>query len=206
MLAALICGVAPLCLTIGVAEGFETESGRSDGRIQRAVFAGGCFWCMQPAFDRLEGVISTAVGYTGGMVDNPTYEQVCGGRSGHVEAIEIVFDSTRISFRKLIETFWQNIDPTQANGQFADKCPQYRAVIFYQNDDQRLQAEASKQELEHSGRFAGRIATAIEPIQPFFKAEEYHQEYYLKNPTNYTFYKIGSGRDSFFEKLRGKKD
>jgi len=207
MYAALIAGaVALLCLAICVAEGREGEPGGGDGGFQRAIFAGGCFWCMQPAFDRLDGVISTAVGYTGGTVEKPTYEQVCSGRTGHVEAIEIVFEPARISFRELIETFWQNIDPTQANGQFADKGPQYRPVIFYQNEDQRLQAEASKRELEQSGRFAGRIATEIEPAKPFHKAEEYHQEYYLKEPTRYILYKIGSGRASFLEKIWGKKD
>jgi peptide-methionine (S)-S-oxide reductase len=206
MFVALIGGVALLCFTIGVADAREGEPGSGDGRFQRAIFAGGCFWCMQPAFDRLAGVISTAVGYTGGTIDNPTYEQVCAGRTGHVEAIEIVFDPALISFRELIEIFWQNVDPMQANGQFADKGPQYRTVIFFQNEDQRLQAEASKQELEKSGRFAGRIATEIEPAKPFYKAEEYHQEYYLKDPARYTLYKIGSGRASFLEKIWGKKD
>lgn len=206
MLAALIGGGVLLCFTIGVSEGRKGELIEGDGRLQRAVFAGGCFWCMQPAFDRLKGVISTAVGYTGGSVDNPTYEQVCAGRTGHVEAIEIVFDPAKISFRELIETFWQNIDPMQANGQFADKGPQYRTVVFYQNEDQRLQAETSKQELERSGKFAGRITTEIEPAKPFYKAEEYHQEYYLKDPARYTLYKIGSGRASFLDKIWGKND
>jgi methionine-S-sulfoxide reductase len=202
MFAALIGGVALLFFALRIADGREDDP---DGRFQRAVFAGGCFWCMQPAFDRLKGVISTAVGYTGGTVENPTYEQVCAGNTGHVEAIEIVFDPALISFRELIEMFWQNIDPMQANGQFADKGPQYRTVIFYQNEDQKLQAGASKREIEESGRFKGRIATEIEPVQSFYKAEDYHQEYYLKDPMRYTLYKIGSGRASFLEKLWGKK-
>jgi len=206
MFVALIFGAALLCFALNVAEGRGIEPGGGDDRLQKAVFAGGCFWCMQPAFDRLAGVISTAVGYTGGTVANPVYEQVCAGRTGHVEAVEIVFDPALISFRELIETFWRNIDPIQANGQFADKGPQYRTVIFYQNEDQRLMAEASKLELEGSGRFAGRIATSIEPAKPFYKAEEYHQEYYLKDPARYTLYKIGSGRASFLEKMWGKKN
>jgi methionine-S-sulfoxide reductase len=206
MIAALIFGVALLGIHAVAAGGVEAGPEDPDGRIQKAVFAGGCFWCMQPAFDRLEGVLSTVVGYTGGTVDNPTYEQVCEGVTGHVEAVEIVFDRTRISFRELIDTFWQNINPLQANGQFADRGPQYRTVIFYQNEDQRLQAEAAKQELEESGKFDGRIATAIEPAGAFHKAEDYHQEYYLKDPTRYTLYKIGSGRASFLDKVWGKKD
>ena len=193
MFTALIGGMVGLYFALRIAEGRE---GDPDGRFQRAVFAGGCFWCMQPAFDRLEGVISTAVGYTGGTVENPTYEQVCAGGTGHVEAIEIVFDPALIAFRKLIEIFWQNIDPMQENGQFADKGPQYRTVIFYQNEDQKLQAGVSKLELEKSGKFAGRIATEIKPARPFYKAEEYHQEYYLKDPTRYTLYKIRIGQVS----------
>ncbi len=207
MYVALVAGgVALLCLAAHMAQVAEEGVDPGDGLREKAIFAGGCFWCMQPAFDRLEGVISTAVGYTGGTVENPTYEQVCSGRTGHVEAIEIVFEPSRISLRELLETFWKNIDPTQANGQFADKGPQYRTIVFYHNEEQRLQAEASKRELELSGRFAGRIATEIEPAGNFYKAEEHHQEYYLKDPTRYTFYKIGSGRASFLEKVWAKKD
>jgi methionine-S-sulfoxide reductase len=206
MYAALIGGVGLFCFAVGLGQGREAEPCEGEGRIERATFAGGCFWCMQPAFDRLDGVISTAVGYTGGTVENPTYEQVCSGKTGHVEAIEIIFDPARTSFRELIEGFWKNIDPMQANGQFADLVRQYRTVIFYHNEEQRLQAEASRRELEQSGRFAGRIATGIEPAKPFFKAEEYHQGYYLKDPARYTLYKIGSGRASLLEKMWGKKD
>ncbi len=207
MYIALIAGgVALLCWAAGVVQWLEEVGAPGEGRFEKAVFAGGCFWCMQPAFDRLEGVISTAVGYTGGTVENPTYEQVCAGGTGHVEAIEIVFDPARISLRELLETFWKNIDPTQSNGQFADTGPQYRTVIFYQNEEQRLQAEASKRELEQSGRFGGRIATEIEPAGNFYRAEAHHQEYYLKDPARYTFYKFGSGRASFLDKIWGKKD
>ncbi len=195
-----------LLFAVDTPEGRGKEAGPDEGRLRKATFAGGCFWCMQPAFDRLKGVISTAVGYTGGRVENPTYEQVCSGKTGHIEAIEIVFDPALINFHELVETFWKNIDPTQANGQFADIGPQYHTVIFYHDEEQRLQAEASKRELEESGKSGRRIATRIEPAQPFYKAEEYHQEYYLKDPTRYTLYKIGSGRAAFLEKLQGKKD
>jgi len=207
MHAALIAGGAALFFfAIGTPEGTGGEAGPDKGNLRKATFAGGCFWCMQPAFDRLKGVISTAVGYTGGTIENPTYEQVCSGKTGHIEAIEIVFDPAVISFHELVEIFWKNIDPTQENGQFADTGPQYHTVIFYHDEEQRLQAEASKRELEESGKFGRRIATRIEPAQPFYKAEDYHQEYYLKDPVRYTLYKVGSGRASFLEKLQGKKD
>ena len=206
MYIALIAGgVALLCWAAGMVQWLEEVGAPGEGRFEKAVFAGGCFWCMQPAFDRLEGVISTAVGYTGGTVENPTYEQVCAGGTGHVEAIEIVFDPARISLRELLETFWKNIDPTQSNGQFADTGPQYRTVIFYQNEEQRLQAEASKRELEQSGRFGGRIATEIEPAGNFYRAEAHHQEYYLKDPARYTFYKLGPV-ELLSRKIWGKKD
>lgn len=175
-------------------------------RFKKATFAGGCFWCMQPAFDRLEGVISTMVGYTGGTVENPTYEQVCSGKTGHAEAIEIDFDPGKISFPELIETFWKNINPAQANGQFADRGSQYRTVIYYHDENQRQMAEISKRELEESGKFGSGIQTEIRPAGPFYEAESYHQEYYLKEPMRYTLYKIGSGRESFLEKVWGHKN
>ncbi len=205
--AVLIGGIALAALVFlidGKAPG--AKGGSEDRPLERAVFAGGCFWCMQPAFDRLKGVISTAVGYTGGEVENPSYEQVCSGKTGHVEAIEIVFDPSIITFRELIETFWKNIDPTQPNGQFADTGAQYRTVIYYHDESQKRAAEASRQELESSGKFGRRIVTDIEPAKQFYRAEEHHQEYYLKNPTHYTFYKKGSGRESFLERVWGKKD
>jgi methionine-S-sulfoxide reductase len=193
-------------LVFAVAHAGESQAENADGgHFEKAVFAGGCFWCMQPAFDRLEGVISTVVGYTGGTMENPTYEQVCSGKTGHAEAIEIVFDPAKISFRELVETFWQNINPIQPNGQFADRGSQYRTVIFYHNEDQRRMAEISKRELEESGKFGSGIETQIQPAEPFYEAEGYHQEYYLKEPMRYTLYKIGSGRESFLEKVWGHK-
>lgn len=204
--AALISGIALISLIfLMVEQTTGVKEGPGEQRLEKAIFAGGCFWCMQPAFDRLKGVISTAVGYTGGDVENPSYEQVCSGKTGHVEAIEIVFDPAIITFRELIETFWKNIDPTQPNGQFADTGNQYRTVIYYHDELQKRAAEASKQELESSGKFGSRIVTDIERAKQFYKAEEHHQEYYLKNPTHYTFYKKGSGRESFLERVWGKK-
>jgi methionine-S-sulfoxide reductase len=193
-------------LVFAAAHAGESQTENADGgHFEKAVFAGGCFWCMQPAFDRLEGVISTVVGYTGGTVENPTYEQVCSGKSGHTEAIEIVFDPEKISFRELVETFWKNINPIQPNGQFADRGSQYRTVIFYHNEDQRRMAEISKRELEESGKFGSSIETEVQPAGRFYEAETYHQEYYLKEPMRYTLYKIGSGRESFLEKVWGHK-
>ena len=198
--------IAPaLFLLLAAAHAGEPEFKNPDeGHLEKAAFAGGCFWCMQPAFDRLEGVVSTVVGYTGGTVENPTYEQVCSGKTGHTEAIEIVFDPEKISFRELIEVFWKNIDPTQANGQFADRGSQYRTVVFYHHENQRRTAEDSRRELEESNRFGGRVETQIRPASPFYPAETHHQDYYLKEPMRYTLYKIGSGREAFLERVWGR--
>lgn len=204
--ASLICLAFAFLLALIQGNEPQTDSGANKKHLEKATFAGGCFWCMQPAFDHQPGVVSTAVGYTGGSTENPTYEEVCSGRTGHTEAIEIVFDPSRISFRELIEIFWKNINPVQENGQFADRGSQYRTVIFYHDEEQRLQAEVSKRQLEESGKFGGRIATEIEPAGPFYMAENYHQEYYQKDPVHYTFYKIGSGRQSFLEKMWGKRE
>lgn len=193
---------AALLLAFALAHGEEAAK----RPLARATFAGGCFWCMQPAFDHLEGVVSTVVGYTGGSMENPTYQQVCSGRTGHVEAIEIVFDPAKIDFSQLIETFWRNIDPSQAGGQFADRGPQYETVIFYHDEEQKKTAETARRELEKSGKFGGGITTKIRPAGPFHKAEEYHQKYYLKDPVRYALYKTGSGRESFLEKVWGKKE
>jgi methionine-S-sulfoxide reductase len=162
---------------------------------------------MQPLFDQLEGVISAKVGYTGGSVENPVYEQVITGQTGHAEAIEIVFDPKRLSYSKLLDIFWRNIDPTTQNQQFADRGTQYRTVIFFHNEEQRLQAEKSKEALVQSGRFEQPIVTTIVPAEPFYPAEKYHQFYYKKNPSRYELYKYGSGRvDYLKKKWRGKKE
>lgn len=167
-----------------------------------ATFAGGCFWCMQSDFDKVPGVIKTTAGYTGGTLVNPTYEQVSDGGTGHYESIQVEYDPTKINYPQLLTVFWHDIDPTDANGQFCDKGDQYRAVIFYQNSQQQQQALASKQALIKSGRFP-QVVTQILPAQVFYPAEEYHQEYYKKNPARYHFYRYTCGRDARLEKLWG---
>jgi len=175
----------------------------SDTRTQLATFAGGCFWCMEPPFDKLPGVIGTTPGYTGGRIEKPTYEQVCSGKTGHAEAIQIVFDPQKIRYRELLDTFWRNIDPTTRDRQFADTGSQYRTAIFYHDEEQRRLAEESKRELENSGKYPGPIVTEIVPASPFYPAEAYHCQYYKKNSLHYKMYRQGSGRDSYLEKMWG---
>jgi methionine-S-sulfoxide reductase len=165
-----------------------------------AIFAGGCFWCMEPPFEKLAGVTAVISGYTGGQKANPTYEEVSAGGSGHVEAIKIHFDPRQVSYMQLLQVFWRNIDPTDAGGQFVDRGEQYRSAIFYLDAEQQRLAEESKRKLEDSGRFARPIVTAILPATPFYPAEEYHQDYYRKNPLRYKFYRHNSGRDRFLDK------
>ncbi len=174
-------------------------------QTERAIFAGGCFWCMQPAFDRLNGVTSTSVGYTGGKKKNPTYQEVCTGKTGHAEAIEIVFDPSQTSYRELLGVFWRNIDPTVKDAQFADSGSQYRTAIFYTSESQKKEAEASRAEMEKSGAFDKPIVTEIEEAREFYPAEAYHQLYYEKNPGHYNAYKIGSGRAGYLEKKWGEE-
>jgi methionine-S-sulfoxide reductase len=191
-------------LNMAYAEQGKINPDYSD-RLDKATFAGGCFWCMEPPFDRLNGVISTTSGYAGGNEIMPTYEQVSSGRTGHVEAIEIVYDPEKVSYDKLLEVFWKNIDPTQANGQFADIGKQYRTAIFFHDDNQRELAEASKEKLDKSGKFGKPVVTEILPAGKFYPAEDYHQDYYLKNPVRYKYYRFGSGRDQFLNKTWNNK-
>jgi peptide-methionine (S)-S-oxide reductase len=172
--------------------------------LEKATFAGGCFWCMQPPFDRLEGVVSTKAGYTGGHKVNPTYEEVSAGGTGHAEAVEITFDPKKISYEKLLDVFWHNVDPTDATGQFCDRGDQYRSEIFYHDDEQKKLAEASKAALEKSKPFKEPIVTKIVAATAFYPAEDYHQEYYKKNPIRYKFYRYSCGRDKRLEQLWGK--
>jgi peptide-methionine (S)-S-oxide reductase len=172
------------------------------GQQATAIFAGGCFWCMEPPFDAIDGVVSTTSGYTGGQTKNPTYEQVSEGRTGHTEAIRVAYDPSKITYEKLLEVFWRNIDPLDGGGQFCDRGPQYRAGIFYQSEDERRLAEQSKEKV--AGRVSGRIATEITAAGPFYEAEAYHQDYYKKNPVRYKFYKWNCGRDQRLEKIWGK--
>jgi len=177
--------------------------GQQEGAMKQATFAGGCFWCMQHPFDALDGVVSTTVGYTGGHLPNLTYAQVSAGGTGHAEAIRITFDSACISYRKLLDVFWRQIDPTDAGSQFADRGSQYRTAIFYHSEAQRREAEASKAALAQSGRFSAPIVTEIVPATTFYPAEEYHQHYYRKNPVRYKFYRYASGRDAFLRWVWG---
>jgi peptide methionine sulfoxide reductase msrA/msrB len=168
-----------------------------------AVFAGGCFWCTESDFEKAGGVIDAISGYTGGKEVNPTYKQVSAGRTGHVEAVKVVYDPEKITYAELLDVFWRHMDPTDEGGQFVDRGPQYASAIFYANEDERRQAEASKKDLAASGRFDKPIVTPILPLGPFYPAEEYHQDYYKKNPYNYKRYRSGSGRDQFIEKIWG---
>ncbi len=169
--------------------------------LEKATFAGGCFWCMQHPFDELTGVVSTIVGYTGGQKENPTYEEVCAGETGHAEAIEIQYDSSQIAYSRLLDIFWKNIDPTTFNRQFADVGTQYRTAIFYHNDEQKSLAEASKEEMDMSGIYDKPVVTEITKASTFYKAEEYHQKYYEKCPVRYKLYKSGSGRNQYLENI-----
>jgi peptide methionine sulfoxide reductase msrA/msrB len=172
--------------------------------LQTATFAGGCFWCVQTDFEKVKGVVKVISGYTGGHVENPTYEEVSSGKTGHVEAVQVLYDPKRVSYEQLLSFFWRHIDPTDPGGQFVDRGFQYRSVIFYHNEEQRVAAEKSKSELEKSGRFHKPIVTEILPFTKFYKAEEYHQDYHTKNPIRYRYYRFRSGRDQFLEKVWGK--
>lgn len=182
----------------------ETAPTAAAPETARAIFAGGCFWCMEHPFDILPGVISTTSGYIGGHKLNPSYQEVSAGSTGHAEAVEIVFVPQRVSYQKLLEVFWRNIDPTDAGGQFVDRGSQYRSGIFYFDEMQRQQAEQSKVELAKTGPFNRPIVTAILPATIFYPAETYHQDYYRENPLRYKYYRFNSGRDQFLDKVWGK--
>lgn len=172
--------------------------------LEKATFAGGCFWCVESPFEDLKDVKEAVSGYTGGHTQNPTYEEVCSGETGHYEAVEVTYDLKEISFEDLLNVFWQNIDPTDPNGQFVDQGSQYRTAIFYHNGEQKHAAEESKKKLVQSGRFKSPIVTEIIPAVTFYKAEEHHQNYCRINPVHYKFYRAGSGRDQFLDKVWGK--
>ena len=171
--------------------------------LRQAVFAGGCFWCMEPPFEKLPGVSKAISGYTGGKKENPNYKEVASGLTNHAEAIEIHYDPSKISYHDLLEVFWRNIDPTDENGQFVDRGKQYRPAIFYQDNDQKKMAEKSRDVLEKSRRFQNKIKTKIIKATTFFQAEEYHQDFYKKNTIRYKIYRVGSGRDQFLKKFWG---
>ncbi len=171
-----------------------------------ATFAGGCFWCMEPPYDKLEGVISTTAGYTDGKVKNPTYKQVSAGGTGHTEAIQIIYDPAKISYPQLLEVYWRNIDPLTANAQFCDHGSQYRAGIFYHDASQKDAADASLQALVDTKKFDQPIVTGIKAASKFYPAEDYHQDYYLRNPLRYKYYRFACGRDKRLEQLWGSSN
>jgi peptide-methionine (S)-S-oxide reductase len=177
--------------------------GSNERAFATATFAGGCFWCMEPPFDKLDGVVSTTSGYTGGH-GTPTYARVSAGGTGHVEAMRVVYDQNRIDYARLLDVFWRNVDPLDAGGQFCDRGDQYRSAIFYETEEQKRLAEQAKVKLDSSGRFDRAIVTAIVPASPFYPAEEYHQNYYQKNPLKYKFYRFNCGRDQRLEELWGE--
>ena len=175
--------------------------GSAEPKVAKATFAGGCFWCMEPPFDEIEGVLETTSGYTGGRTAKPSYEQVSSGGTGHVEAVEVTYDPAKVSYEKLLEVFWRNVDPTDASGQFCDRGEQYATAIFVHDEEQRRLAEESKRKLSESGRLKKPLITPIRAAAPFYAAEDYHQDYYRKNPIRYKFYRTGCGRDRALEKL-----
>ena len=195
--------IAAAGLTAAGALRAETEADMTQkpANTETAVFAGGCFWCTESDFEKIEGVVEVISGYTGGSVDNPSYHQVSGGGTGHIEAVQVVYDPAKVTYEKLLEVFWRHIDPTDPGGQFVDRGSQYRSAIFYKDDYQRQAAEGSKAALDRSGPFDRPVITEIRPLGRFWPAEEYHQDYYQKNPTRYKFYRSGSGRDQFLEKI-----
>jgi peptide-methionine (S)-S-oxide reductase len=182
---------------------FAASNVTAQTSVETAIFAGGCFWCMEPPFDKIEGVISTTSGYTGGNEKNPTYEEVSAGRTGHAESIRIVFDPAKVDYATLLRVFWHNIDPVAVNQQFCDRGKQYRSAIFYLDERQKRLAESSLAELEASHRFQKKIVTQIVPAGDFWPAEEYHQDYYKKNPIRYNFYRFACGRDKRLEEIWG---
>ena len=188
---------------LGTAQGDSSQAAGAKG-LARATFAGGCFWCMEHPYDELEGVKSTTSGYIGGHLENPTYREVSSGRTGHTEAVLVIYDPKKISYEELLKVFWPNIDPLTPNRQFCDSGSQYRSGIFYHNEEQRRLAEESKKALEKSGRFSQPIVTEITAAAKFYVAEDYHQDYYEKNPIQYAIYRYSCGRDRRLKELWGE--
>ena len=206
--------VIALLLLAGVAYGVSRQGGQNisaetlefepPAETEVATFAGGCFWCMEPPFEKLAGVEAVISGYTGGTLENPTYAEVTSGGTGHIEAVEIYYNPQIITYETLLKVFWRQIDPTDDGGQFVDRGESYTTAIFVHNDEQRKLAEASRAEMEASGRFDGPIVTPIRNADVFYNAEEYHQDYYLKNPVRYNFYRSLSGRDAYLDRVWGE--
>ena len=173
-------------------------------KLETATFAGGCFWCVEAAFVVMPGIISVTSGYAGGKEKNPSYEAVCSGETGHVEAVQIIFDKRKTSYQELLDLFWRQIDPTDGGGQFADRGKQYKPIIFYHNSEQKKLAGLSKKKIQEMKKFDRPIAIQILPFTSFYPAEDYHQQYYKKNPLGYKMYRMGSGRDAFLKGVWGE--
>lgn len=202
--------IVPVCLVLavllfmgGYASGDKKGVIKMSGNIETAIFAGGCFWCMETPYEKLPGVSKAISGYTGGREVHPGYEEVASGSTGHVEAVQIYYDPAIISYEDLLEVFWRNIDPTDAGGQFVDRGKQYTTAVFYQNEGQKQVAQKSKENLARSGRFKKPIVTPIIKAGEFYPAEDYHQDFFKKSPVRYNLYRVGSGRDQFIEKVWG---
>ena len=191
-------------LVLGAGAGVAQQAPSAKDGLATATFAGGCFWCMEPPYDEIDGVLSTTSGYIGGQVDNPTYRQVSAGGTGHAEAVQVVYDPAKVDYAHLLDVFWHNIDPTQVDGQFCDHGDQYRTAIFYHGEQQKQLAGQSLQQLQQNQPFEGEIVTEIVPAGQFYPAEDYHQDYYEKNPIRYKFYRWNCGRDARLTELWGE--
>jgi peptide-methionine (S)-S-oxide reductase len=195
---ALIVSMVAMSFTVMTA-----TIGMAADNLEKATFAGGCFWCMEPAFDKIPGVVSVTAGYTGGHKKDPTYEEVSAGGTGHAESVQVIYDPSKVSYEKLLTVFWHNIDPTTKDRQFCDSGHQYRSAIFYHNEEQHRLALLSKERLEKTKTFKEPIVTEIVKASEFYPAEEYHQHYYRKNPIRYKFYRYRCGRDQRLRELWG---
>jgi peptide-methionine (S)-S-oxide reductase len=198
----LAAAIVALILTRAASRGAYAADGATPG-LETATFAGGCFWCMQPAFDHIPGVVSTTVGYTGGNKDHPSYEEVSDGGTGHAESIEVHFDPKKVTYQKLLDVFWHNVDPTTPDREFCDVGHQYRTAIFFHGPEQEREAKESEKEIEETKPFKDPIVTEIVPATMFWPAEDYHQDFYLKNPVRYKFYRFNCGRDQRLRELWG---
>lgn len=198
--AVLIVSIILLGLSHSISANAADSTGADNPKYETATFAGGCFWCLQPPFDKTEGVVTTIVGYTGGPEKNPTYQQVASGTTGHAESIEIIYDPEKVTYEELLDIYWKNIDPTDSGGQFVDRGRQYRPAIFYHGEAQSKAAQASKEKLDMSGKFKKPIVVEIVEAAEFYPAEDYHQSFYKKEKLHYKVYRYGSGRDGFIDK------
>lgn len=201
-----VAALAGGAIALVTAEGQTSLTPIAPSRLAKATFAGGCFWCMEPPYDKLDGVISTTSGYTGGEQRYPTYGEVSSGRTAHAEAVEVLYDPAKITYAQLLDVFWVNIDPLTRNRQFCDGGAQYRTAIFFHGEEQEHLARESKQRIEDSGRFDQPIVTQIVEAAEFWTAEEYHQDYYTKNPLRYKFYRFSCGRDRRLKELWGDEN